>query len=231
MRSARLVVLAVAAAGVLALALLAVTHKTNLAFTLGVIRAAPVVSLGHDQSVCQRPIDVPGGGRFDRVALSVGTFQRAGSPLEVTIRGAQGRLVGRGVLPGGYPDIAQAPVHQVRLDRSVGPQRVVACVRNQGRQRVALYGNADAAARSSTAFKDGRPIKADLSLEFERAPRSLASELPRLLDRAALFRAPWLGAWAYSILAVCLLLGAPWLLLRALRTAAVSSEPDAGSPR
>jgi hypothetical protein len=231
MRSARLVVLAATAAGVVVLALLAVTHRTNLAFTLGVIRAAPVVSLAHDQSACQRPIDVPGGGRFDRVALSVGTFQRAGSPLEVTIRGGQGRLVGRGVLPGGYPDIAQAPVHQVRLGRSVGPQRVVVCVRNQGDRRIALYGNADAAARSSTAFKDGRPIKADLSLEFERGSRSLASELPRLLDRAALFRAPWLGAWTYWILAVALLLGAPWLLVRALRTAAISSEPGAGSPR
>jgi hypothetical protein len=226
MRSARLVVIAAAAAGVALLALLAVTHRTSLAFTLGVVRAAPVVTLGHDQSVCQRPIDVPDGGRFDRVALSVGTFQRAGAPLELTVSDERGRPVARGALPGGYPDIAQAPVHRVRLDRSVGAQRIVVCVGNQGGERVALYGNSDAAARSSSAFKDGRAIKVDLSLEFERGSRSVASELPQLLDRAALFRAPWLGAWAYWILAVALVLGAPYLLLRALRAAAVGAEPE-----
>lgn len=219
MRSARIVVVGAAVAGVLLLALLAVGHKTSLAFTLGVVRAAPVVTLTSGQTVCQQPIDVPGGGRFDRVALSVGTFQSTGAPLAITVRDAGGRVVSTGTLAGGYPDIAQAPVHHVRLDRFVGTGRVVVCVRNQGGRKVALYGNADAAARSSSAFKDGRPIKFDLSLEFERGSRSLASELPRLLDRAALFRAPWLGPWAYWILLVALVAGAPWLILRALRAA------------
>jgi hypothetical protein len=231
MLSARVVVLAAVVVGVAALSLLAVSHRTALAFTLGVVRAAPVVTLGHDQSACQRPIDVPAGGEFDRVAVSVGTFQRTGSPLELTVQDDRGRVVGRGGLAGGYPDIAQAPVHHVRLDRSVDAQRIVVCARNEGSRRVAIYGNADAAARSSTAFKDGRPTRADLSFEFERGSRSIASEVPRMLDRAALFRAPWLGAWAYWILAVALVLGAPWLLLRALRTAAVAAEPDAGRPR
>jgi hypothetical protein len=122
-------------------------------------------------------------------------------------------------------------VHRVRLDRSVDAARITVCVSNQGTRQVAIYGNGDAAARSSTAFKDGRPIKYDLSLEFERAPRSVASELPQLFDRARLFRAPWLGAWAYWILAVALVVGAPWLLLRALRAAADGAEPVARSPR
>ena len=231
MRSARFVVLAAVVAGVVALALIAVSQSTPLAFTLGVVRAQPVVALSHGQSACQRPIDVPAGGAFDRVVLSVGTFHRPGSPLQVSVRDERGRVVGRGLLPGGYPDIGRAPVHHVRLNRSVDAERIAVCVRNQGAQRVAIYGNADAAARSSTAFKDARPIHVDLSLEFDRGSRSIASEVPRMLDRAALFRAPWLGAWAYWILAVALVVGAPWLLLRALRSAAGGAEPVASPPR
>jgi len=231
MRSARVVVVVAMLAGVVGVAAIAVAHKTSLGFTLGVIRAAPAVTLEHGQRACQRPIDVPAGGDFDRVGLSVGTYQRAGSPLAVTVQDARGRVVGRGPLPGGYPDIASVPVHHVRLDRTVGKGRVAVCVSNEGARKVALYGNADAAARSSTAFKDGRPIHVDLSLDFERSPRSLASELPRMLDRAALFRAPWLGPWVYWILAAALVVGAPWLLLRALRSAVDGAEPAAGDPR
>jgi hypothetical protein len=231
MRSARVVVLAAMVALVVGGALIAVLHRTSLAFTLGVIRAAPAVVLAPGQQACQRPIDVPGGGAFDRVGLSVGTFQRAGSPLTLTVQHAGGRVLGRGTLAGGYPDIASVPVHHVPLDRTVGEGRVAVCVRNEGEQRVALYGNADAAARSSSAYKDGRPAKVDLSLEFERSSRSWASELPRMLDRAALFRAPWLGPWAYWILAAAFVVVAPWLVLRALRAAVGGAEPAAGRPR
>jgi hypothetical protein len=231
MRSARVVVIAAMAALVVGGALMAVRHRTSLAFTLGVVRAAPAVVLGHGQRACQRPIDVPAGGAFDDVGVSVGTFQRAGSPLALTVQDQGGRVVGRGTLAGGYPDIASIPVHHVPLDRTVGEGRIAVCVRNEGARKVALYGNADAAARSSTAFKDGRPIKVDLSLEFGRSSRSLASELPRMLDRAALFRAPWLGPWVYWILAVALLLGAPWLILRALRSAGDGGRPAPGHPR
>jgi hypothetical protein len=231
MRSARLIVLGAVVAGVVVLALLAVSQRTSLAFTLGVIRSTPVVALDHGQRACQRPIDVPADTAFDRVALSVGTYRRPGSPLEVSVQDEGGRVVGRGQLAGGYPDIGRAPVHHVRLDRSVDAARITVCVSNQGTQRVAIYGNADAAARSSTAFKDGRPIKADLSLDFERGSRSVASEVPQLFARMALFRAPWLGAWAYWILAVALVGGAPWLLLRALRSAAGGAEPAAPTPR
>jgi hypothetical protein len=231
MRSARIVVLGAVAVGVVALALIAVSQSTPLAFTLGVVRARPVVALAHRQSACQRPIDVPGGGAFDRVGLSVGTFQRAGSPLALSVLDERGRVLARGRLAGGYPDIASVPVHQVPLDRTVGDGRIAVCVSNQGARKIALYGNADGAARSSTAFKDGRPIKADLSLEFERSSRSIASEVPRMLDRAALFRAPWLGPWAYWILAFALAVGAPWLLLRALRSATDGTEPAPGHPR
>jgi hypothetical protein len=231
MRSARVVVLGAVAVLVVGLVLTAVLTRTSLAFTLGVIRAAPAVTLGPGQQACQRPIDVPAGGAFDRVGVSVGTFQRAGSPLALTVQDAGGRVLGRGTLASGYPDIASVPVHQVALDRTVGDGRVAVCVRNTGERKVALYGNSDAAARSSSAYTDGRPVKVDLSLEFGRSSRTWASELPRMLDRAALFRAPWLGPWIYWILVAALLVGAPWLLLRALRSATAGAPPAPGHPR
>ena len=109
MRSARLIVLGAAVAGVVVLAVLAVSQRTSLAFTLGVIRSSPVVPLDHGQRVCQRPIDVPADTAFDRVALSVGTFRRAGSPLEVSVADERGRVVGRGRFPAATATSAASP--------------------------------------------------------------------------------------------------------------------------
>ncbi len=57
-------------------------------------------------------------------------------------------------------------------------------------------------------------------LEFQRAePRSLAGLLPAMFDRAALFRAEWVGAWTYWVLALLCVFAVPLLLVRALRSA------------
>jgi hypothetical protein len=97
-------------------------------------------------------------------------------------------------------------------------QRIAVCVANRGARRVAVYGNADAAARTSTAVKGGRRLGVDMSVVFERDARSLASQLPVMLSRAALFRLAGFGAWGYVVLGA-LLLAASWLLLRALESA------------
>jgi hypothetical protein len=102
---------------------------------------------------------------------------------------------------------------------------IAVCVRNAGPRRVALYGNADAAARTSTAATNGRPAHVDMTLVFERNPRSMVREVPSMFSRAALFRFPWLGAWAYVVLAVALAVGGTWLLIRAV-TGAASASPD-----
>src|SRR3954471_3763684 len=120
MRSARAVVLGVTVAGVLGLVLVAVMHRTSLAFTIGVGRAAAVARLAPGEQACQRPIDVPSRAAFDRVALGVGTYGAAGAPLRLTVRAASGaRTLATGALAGGYPDIARRPVERVRLDRTV----------------------------------------------------------------------------------------------------------------
>src|SRR5919112_2583529 len=128
--------------------------------------------------------------------------------------------VASGAIAGGYPDVARRPVTRVRLDRTVrARQKISVCVENRGPGRIGVYGDADLAARTSTAVKDGRPLRRDVSLVFERAPRSVASEVPAALQRAALFRFPGLGAWAYVALGVLLVVGGPLLLIRAVRAA------------
>ncbi|HEX2105064.1 MAG TPA: hypothetical protein VHF51_15515, partial [Solirubrobacteraceae bacterium] len=185
MRSARIVIVGMTAAAILALAVVAVAQRTSLAFTLGVAPAAAVARLGPGEQACQRPIDVPAGAAFDRVALGVGTSGRPGPPLRLTVRAATGGgVLASGALAGGYADVARRPVARVRLDRTVdASQRVTVCVENRGPGRVGVYGDVDLAARTSTAVKDGRPLRRDLSLVFERAPRSVASEVPAMLER------------------------------------------------
>src|SRR4051812_36415962 len=104
MRSARLIVVGLTAAAALALAVVAVAQRTSLSFTLGVARAAPVARLGPGEQACQRPIDVPAGGAFDRVALGV-----AGrAALRLTVRDARGGLLATGnVAASGSPGRAR----------------------------------------------------------------------------------------------------------------------------
>jgi hypothetical protein len=217
MRSARLIVIGFTAAAVLALAGVALAQRTSLALTLGVARAAAVARLAPGQQACQQPIDVPSGAAFDRVALGVS----GRAAVRFTVRGAGGGVLATGTLAGGSAGVAR----RVRLDRTVrASQRVAVCVENRGPGRVGVYGDADLAARTSTAVKDGRPLRRDLSLVFERRPRSLASEVPAMLSRAALFRFPGLGAWAYVVLGLLLVVGGPLLLVRAVRAASADDR-------
>src|SRR3954464_5329880 len=114
MRRAPALAAAVAVVGIAAVLLVAALQRSSLAFTLGVVRAGPVSVLKTGDRVCQQPIDVPPNGAFSRVGLSVGTFFRAGSPLDVQVEDLdRDRVVATGRLPGGYPDIARRPVDRV----------------------------------------------------------------------------------------------------------------------
>src|SRR4051812_23759331 len=170
MRRAGVVVAGAVAAVVVIVGALLVTERSTLAFTPGVVSAAPIVVIASGDEVCQRPIDVPVGGSFDRLTLHVGTFRHPGSALDVRARNYRsGRVVAAGTLSAGYPDIGQAPVHRIALDRTVSTRRISVCVRNRGPRRVALYGNADAAARTSSLYRGRHRLKVDLSVDFERA--------------------------------------------------------------
>jgi hypothetical protein len=200
-------------------AVLAVARDTPLAFTLGVTDAGPLVKLGPGETACQRPISVPAGGAFDRIAFTLGTYRRPGPPVEVTVRDAGGRVVASGHVAGGYPDITAQPRHTVAVNHVRGGDGLSVCLTNRGERAVAIYGNADAASRTSTAYLGSRPLGVDMNLVFEQKPRSLAALMPRMLDRASLFRAPVVGAWLYVVLGALLVLAVPALLVAALRDA------------
>src|SRR5919202_3664123 len=121
MRSARLVAIGGVVVGVVALVLVAALQRDSLAFTLGVARATTVARLGPGQQVCQRPIDVPAGGGFDRVALGV----QPAAPLRVNVRAAAGGTLATGTGP------ASRPVARVRLDREVTATPTSVCVQNR----------------------------------------------------------------------------------------------------
>src|SRR5262247_3872941 len=97
--------------GVVALLLALALGRNDRAFTLGVVPVAPVAELRPDHSVCQAPIDVPAGSRFDRVRVYLGTYYRpSGPPVRVVVRAVpSGAFLASGTIAGGYPDIASAP--------------------------------------------------------------------------------------------------------------------------
>jgi hypothetical protein len=202
---------AVVVVGVLAFALFVALRQTPKAFTVGVQSGGPAVTLRAGQTACQAPLDVPRGGAFDRVRLKVGTYFKAGPPLDVSVRrGIDGPVLARGTLRGGYPDVGTDPTQVVGLDRKIatGTKAIAVCVENAGSNRAALYGNGDAANRSSTATLDGKPANVDIDMIFERAPRSYGSELGTILSRAVLFRSPRLSDTLYFLVLALLVAGA-----------------------
>jgi hypothetical protein len=215
----RRVLLGVVAAGLVALAVVAVLQRTKLAFTLGVPRQLPAVALQSGHTGCQQPIDVPAHAAFDQVAVPVGTYHAVGSPLRLDVLDPQRRVLARGRLAGGYPDIGLRTVERIPLDRTVRAPAIAVCVRNLGPRPVALYGSVGLAAHDSQAVQDGRPLATDIAFVFERSPRSLAGLAGTIADRAALFRYAWLRGWVYFLLAAALVGVGTWLLTVALRAA------------
>jgi hypothetical protein len=215
MSSARpgVIVFAVVAVAALAgLAVVAITDDRGLAFTLGVrpTQVAAVVEPG--KRACQRPLDVSADARS--VRFQVGTFRRSGPELAVDAGAGTRRATG--VVPGGYGDVTW---QQVALDREVrNGERIELCVTNRGVRRVALYGGPALAARTSSAYVDGRRIPTDIALIFERDhPRSAAALVPTAFERAALFKPAWMGTWLVWALAIAVLFAVPFLVAAALR--------------
>jgi len=210
-------VAAACAVAVLALLVTGLVQRSSLAFTLGVFPATPAAELRPGQEVCQVPIAVPEGGEFDRVVVKLGTFGKPGPAIEVSIRGRTEGVISRGTLRGGYADVAQSGEQAIAVDEVPENSDVDVCLRNRGNVKVAVFGNADAASRTSTAWKDNEPTGNDLTLVFERSPRSVTSLFGAMADRASLFKLGWTGAWAFWLLGALVLLAVPALLVRAVR--------------
>jgi hypothetical protein len=198
-----------------ALLALAVTSDRRQAFTLGVRADAAVVKLRPGDEVCQRPIEVL--ERFDRVRIQLGTYARPASPYSLELRSnGSARQVARATVRRGYED---SVVQTVLLSREVAEGQVVAvCIRNSGRQRLAVYGSSDLSNRASTSYLNGEGTGADLMLVFDFPDgRSELELLPAIIRRASLFHGGWASSAAYWVL-LALLVGAltamPALALR-----------------
>jgi hypothetical protein len=212
------------AVAVLALALTAAVRGNRLAFTLGVASAGPAAMLEAHDRACQRGIVVPPDGGFDSVRLMLGTDFRLGPPVTVTVHDAAGgAAIARGRLPGGYPDIARAPSHGIRVGDVAEGRRITVCVENEGPNKVAVYGNAGAASGTTSATVRGEAVDTDLNLVFETRERSMLSLLPALAERAELFKAGWVGPWTFALLAGLVLVAVPALLVRAVAAAGRAS--------
>lgn len=216
MRSAALAFAGVFLAGLLVAVVLGLTNKSDLVYAPGVAPTAPVAPVNAGQTLCQGPIHVPNGDRFDRVVFTVGTYFQAGPPLRVTVDDKAGRTLAEGKLAAGYPDIADAPTHTVRFDPVETDEPVRVCIENAGDRKMALYGQAGIASPRTSATLDGQPIAPDIALTLRREPRSLIALLPTMAERAALFRAGWVSPVVYLVLALLLLIGAPLLLARGI---------------
>jgi hypothetical protein len=232
MRSAVVTLLVLCAAGLAGLLVVASQRDTSLAFTLGVTPGAPVPAIEPGGVGCQGPIDVPEGGAFDAVELPLGTFERPGPALVLTVRDpGSGAVLARGALPAGYRDVGDEPQQQIAVrPRVEAGTRVVVCLRNAGRGPVAPFGNADVAAVDQTYTIDGEAQGVDAALVFRQEPRSLLSRFALIVQRAALFRPGWVGAWTYWLLAALVVLGLPALLAFALARAGAADEDAAGLP-
>lgn len=213
MRPRRLVVafLAPYLAGLAVLGGVALASRSDGAFTLGVVPGG-FVPLAPAQVACESGVDVP--EPFDRVQPLVGTYRRPGPPLRAEVRTPAGRLLGRGIRAGGYPDTSRV---SILVGHVAAGQRVSVCVWSPT-GRVALYSNRGGSAPAATFTRAGQPIDVDVDLRFGRAPRSRLSELPEMLRHAALFKAGGVGPWTLWLLLVAILVGAPALALGAALT-------------
>lgn len=207
---------AVVAGGFAAVAIAAGSDERDLAFTLGVRPSLVAAEIPPGAEGCQRP--VPVSEPFTGVRTQLGTYERPGPPLELTVRDARGSAVlARGDLARGYPDVSQ---QTIELDRRIGgANRVSVCLRNAGDRRVAVYGGPELARRNSSVEVDGQEVATDMTLVFTRESRSALALVPDVFDRASAFRPAWVGPWTFWALAALLLLAVPGLLAAALRDA------------
>lgn len=222
----RIAFLATLAAGALLFLVVSLVRGTTLVYTLGVPANGVVVKLERGQTFCQEPIDAEAGDAFDHVEVSLGTYHRPGPPLSVTVRDLDTRRVlARGALAGGYPDISQAQTTSIRLDHGVHPRRLSVCFRDEGQHSVAFYGAGDGAT-PGTATRDGKPLGADVTLAFTAAHRSWASQAGDVFARARLFRTPRIPGWLYFAGLVLLAAGAAAALTAAVGSALEPAPRD-----
>jgi hypothetical protein len=211
--------LVVFAIGLVALAVVGLTQRSSVEYTLGVNPALAAATLAPGDQACQAPIRPPSGTAFVAVGFRVSSFGKPGPEVGVTVLDdATGARLGSGTLRGGYSSADPLRTERVvpvgRIDTSA-PLRV--CLTNDGTAPVAPVGQLGVASPSTAATVNGKPLANDLSLRLHGPDRSLLARLPDFADRASVFHAGVVGPLTYLILALAVLVGAPFVLARGLR--------------
>lgn len=231
MRSAAIAFSVVFVAGMVGIAGLGIALGSTLAYSIGVSPAVVAATLTPGDRACQAPIRLPTGTAFDRIGFVLGTFGQPGPEMTVEVRDdATGRRLAGGTLPAGYPDLDEdLREHVVSVGRveTTAPLRV--CIVNAGSRQAAVVGQAGIASPSTTATLNRRPLDTDLTVNLREDRRSLLARLPEIADRAARFRAGWVGWPLYLGLGLVLVVGAPVAMARSLQRASDDdrrSDPD-----
>jgi hypothetical protein len=175
------------------------------AFSLGVPFNQPSAVLPAGRRACEGPIDGP--ARFGGVRA----FARsAGAPatLDVVVRDvSDARVLARGHarVAVGFNSVTAT------LDRPIpAGRRVNVCVDSAGPGRIILGGSIPTSGSIHLRVA-GQTVPREVSLVMlAPAGRTFFSLVPTILDRAALFRPGWVGAWIF------------WGLLAALLAATVA---------
>lgn len=193
-------------AAVAALLLIAAGDGRPTAFSLDVADAGVIAKLPAGARACQGPFTA--SAAFDAITLWVATRARTAVSVSVLASGRM-RVAGMAVADPSHSVRHRIPVGivfapfravelTVRLPRTVAAQRrVTVCIR--GRHALGLVGGV---APPSAGPLTGVRSTGGLALVFVAPrPRSLLSMLPTIFDRAALFKARWVGAWTFWLIA------------------------------
>jgi hypothetical protein len=200
------------AVGLVLVVVLALKH-TPLAHTPVAAPDAAAVRLTAPQTLCQGPLQPGADARFDRVRVFVGAGSGA---LDLTVRDADGRVLGRGRTPAVGPD-ARGPVAvSVPVGELRTPDAFSICLQVAAE----LWGAAGSASPATEARVNGVPATYDVAVWLERSPAPrFISQLGTVADRASRFKAGWVTPGVLAVLALAVLVGLPALVLTALRHA------------
>jgi hypothetical protein len=230
---------AVLALGILAVVLAGLTNRSDRVQSLGVLPVSPVAPISAGQEVCQSSIALAEPLR--RVRFNIGTQGKPGPALDVTVREPNTRAVlGRGAVKPGWID--NGTPQEVTTGEIPAERYVAVCIRNRGPVRAYVFGEVShgqlgtgpvgvsPTVSTSSAEIDGQAIAGDLSMSFvSERPRSALSLVPAMFRRASVFRPEFVGPWTYWLLLVAVLVLAPLMLWRAVRTA-IAAEPAGTEP-
>ncbi|HEV2775290.1 MAG TPA: hypothetical protein VGV90_06845 [Solirubrobacteraceae bacterium] len=157
----------------------------------GVRPAEFVAVLSADEVLCQSDQQVPRD--TGSLAMTIGTYYRAGQPVEVYLRDAEGNLLVRGRLRRGWQQGAVSLPLDRAISRDISSAQL--CLTNRGTHDIAVAGSASSrgvAARIGRRIADGRIsalyVSSRRQSHFVRAGRIVdAMNVPGLWGETA----PW----------------------------------------